>query len=105
MSKLVPKTFKIEKRHKIRIESRPYSKAPGELVRILLDEFFDGKLPTVSMRFNKVLADRKKENGKPKSNTGAADDRKQTGEDRSISNNLPNLQGAKSNTGNIPNNL
>jgi len=95
MSKLVPKTFKIEKRHKVRIESRPYSKAPGELIRILLDEFFDGKLPSVNIRFNKVIADRKRDEKDGKRKTVGATI---IAGSRPISNCVPNLQGTESNS-------
>ena len=50
-AKMTPKTFKLTKYHIMMLSTPPYNEAPGELVRLLLDAFFDNKIPSVRLKY------------------------------------------------------
>lgn len=53
--KTTPRTFKIFKRHNEKLDELPYQNNGGVLVRLLLEMYFDDKLPAVKMKFNSLL--------------------------------------------------
>jgi hypothetical protein len=55
MPRTVHKTFRVTKFHDLMLESQPYKENKGVLVRLLLDEYFNGKLPTVQIAFKETL--------------------------------------------------
>lgn len=55
MSKSLPKTlhktFRISQFHSLMLSQVPYRETKGKLVRFLLDEYFEGKLPYLERKF------------------------------------------------------
>lgn len=55
-SKTVAKTVKLTELQSLRLKMKPYSEAPGELIRILLEDFFNGLLPIQHKKYLNYLA-------------------------------------------------
>lgn len=54
-AKTIVKSFKISEKHNERLDELPYKNNGGVLVRLLLEMYFDDKLPAVKMKFNSLL--------------------------------------------------
>lgn len=55
MPRTVHKTFRVTQFHNLMLESKPFKDNKGILIRLLLDEYFNRKLPTVELKFNAEL--------------------------------------------------
>lgn len=61
MPRTVHKTFRVTQFHNLMLESTPYKDNKGVLVRLLLDQYFNGKLPLVDIMFKNELTKKAKE--------------------------------------------
>ena len=53
--KTTPRTFRIFKKHDNKLDELPYKNNSSVLIRVLLDLYFDDKLPAAKMRFQNLL--------------------------------------------------
>lgn len=49
------RTFRITSYHELMLDSPPYNRANGLLIRMLLEAYFDGKLPSLRHKFMEEL--------------------------------------------------
>ncbi len=54
-AKTSTRTFRINKRDDDRLDQMPYKNNGSVLVRLLLEMYFDDRLPAVKMKFNSLL--------------------------------------------------
>lgn len=65
--RLIPKTFKLLPTHIEKLNTGIYKEAPGILIRVLLDLYFEGRIPAAEFRYKlKLSVLRENQNGSAK---------------------------------------
>lgn len=57
----VVKAFRISTYHNLLLEQMPGKEFPGILIRLFLDDYFNGKLPEIKRKFEETVAKTQKE--------------------------------------------